>query len=169
MSIQFFAFKTRIVIHNHLRVKIKRRLKEAISLIVTRGAAVERSSGGPKLVFRAEDVGADKWIAPGACVLFHSAHHFFSRPYANVELSYFFLLLMCCATDWTYMVLPSTTMFRMPFTEQLDLIRNALGDIHRRIPQVEGSFKSVACEARDAIPKQGRNLPGPNGRSPLTA
>lgn len=71
MSIQFYNFKTRIVIQNHVRVKVKRRLKEAIRLIVTRGAAVEQSSGGPKLVFRAKDVGADKWIAPGACVLFH--------------------------------------------------------------------------------------------------
>ena len=40
MSIQFFAFKMHIVIHNHLHIKIKCRLKEAISLIVTRGAAV---------------------------------------------------------------------------------------------------------------------------------
>jgi len=86
---QYFAFKTRIVLRPHLRVKIKRRLREAIRLIVTRGAAVERSSGGPKLVFRAEDVGADKWIAPGACVLFHSTHRFFSRPCAKVEVPYF--------------------------------------------------------------------------------
>jgi len=71
---QFVAFNTRLVLRPTLRVKIKRRLKEAIRLIVTRGAAVEKSSGGPKLVFRGEDVGADKWIVPGACVLFHSTH-----------------------------------------------------------------------------------------------
>ncbi len=35
------------------------------------------------------------------------------------------------------MALPTTTMFRMPFTEQLDLIRQALRSLHRRIPEVE--------------------------------
>ena len=39
------------------------------------------------------------------------------------------------------MVVPTTAMFRMPFTEQLDLMRNALGAIHRRIPKVEGVLK----------------------------
>ena len=79
MSMQFVAFNGRLVLRPTLRVKIKRRLKEAIRLIVTRGAAVEQSSSGPKIVFRAEDVGADKWIVPGACVLFHSTHPFFFR------------------------------------------------------------------------------------------
>jgi len=66
MSMQVVAFNTRVVLRQAVRTKIKRRLKEAIKLIVTRGTAVEESPGGPKLVFRAEDVGADKWIAPGA-------------------------------------------------------------------------------------------------------
>jgi len=125
---QFVAIKARLVLRPTLRVKIKRRLKEAIRLVVTRGAAIEKSSGGPKLVFRGEDVGADKWIVP----------------------------------DWTYMALPTTGMLRMPFTEQVNLIRNALGTIRRRIPEVERkleregmiatSFSSGGrqCEARDA-------------------
>jgi hypothetical protein len=46
------------VIRSTLRTKITRKLKEAIRLIVTRG-------GAPKLVFRAEEVDAEKWIAPG--------------------------------------------------------------------------------------------------------
>jgi hypothetical protein len=66
MSMQVVAFNTRVVLHHAVRTKIKRRLKEAIRLIVTRGAAVEKSPGGPKLVFRAEDIGADKWITTGA-------------------------------------------------------------------------------------------------------
>jgi hypothetical protein len=73
-------------------------------------------------------------------------------------------------------------MFRMPFTEQLDLMRNALGAIHRRIPQVEEIFKGAADrnatssvpsargvrkrEARDATSKQGKNLPGPGVEIP---
>ena len=50
------------------RTKIKRRIKEAIRLIVTRGgAAVEESSGAtPRVVLRADDVGAEMWIVPGA-------------------------------------------------------------------------------------------------------
>jgi hypothetical protein len=39
-------------------------------LLVTRGAGVEESrKKGLKLVFRAEGIGADKWIAPGVCVV----------------------------------------------------------------------------------------------------
>ncbi|KAH9026777.1 hypothetical protein EDB84DRAFT_1563634 [Lactarius hengduanensis] len=84
--------------------KLKRRIKEAVRLIVTRGAAVEESCGAtPRVVFRPEDVGAEKWIVP----------------------------------DWTYIALPTTEMFCMPFTEQLSLMRKALESIHRRIPDTE--------------------------------
>jgi len=107
MSMPVVAFRSRVVLRPHVRTKIRRRLKEAVKLIVTRGAAVEASHRGPKIVFRAEDVGADKWIVP----------------------------------DWTYMALPTTEMFRMPFAEQLDLMRKALGAIHRRIPQVENILR----------------------------
>ena len=65
MSMQFLTYNSRVVIRPTMRIKIKRRLREAVNLIVTRGAAVEESRKGPKLVFRAEDVGAEKWIAPG--------------------------------------------------------------------------------------------------------
>lgn len=73
---QVFAINSRIVIRPTVRVKIKRRLKEAVRLIVTRGAAVEDGRKGPKVVFFPEDVGADKWIAPGMLLLlllFHAA------------------------------------------------------------------------------------------------
>ena len=45
-----------------LRIKSKYMLKEAVGFLVTllRGAGVEESRKAPKLVFRAEDVGADK-------------------------------------------------------------------------------------------------------------
>jgi hypothetical protein len=65
MSMQVVAFHSRIVLRPFVRTKIKRRLKEAVRLIITRGAAVEESRKGPKIVFRAEDLGADKWIVPG--------------------------------------------------------------------------------------------------------
>lgn len=41
------------------------------------------------------------------------------------------------SADWTYIAIPTTEMFRMPFTEQLGMIRKALEYIHRRIPEVE--------------------------------
>jgi hypothetical protein len=71
---QVLAFNSRVVLRPTVRVKIKRRLKEAVKLIVTRGAAVEESRKGPRVVFRSEDVGADKWISPGVfSLLFHAA------------------------------------------------------------------------------------------------
>jgi hypothetical protein len=66
MSMQVVSFNARVVLRPAVRAKIKRTLKEAIRFIVTHGAAFDDSRDGPKLVFRAEDVGADKWIAPGA-------------------------------------------------------------------------------------------------------
>jgi hypothetical protein len=67
---QFIAFNSHVVLWPTVRTKIKRRLREAVRLIVTCGVAVEESHDGvPKLVFRAEDVSADKWIVPGASVL----------------------------------------------------------------------------------------------------
>jgi hypothetical protein len=66
MSMQVVSLNALIVLRSAVRAKIKRRLKEAIRLIVTRGAAFENSRDGSKLVFRAEDVGADKWIVPDA-------------------------------------------------------------------------------------------------------
>jgi hypothetical protein len=65
MSMQVLAIKSRVVLRPAVRSKIKRRLREVVNLIVTRGATVEESRKGPKVVFRAGDVGADKWIAPG--------------------------------------------------------------------------------------------------------
>jgi len=64
MSMQVLMLNSRVVLRSTVRMKIKRRLKEAVKLIVTRGAAVEESRKGLKVVFRTEDVGADKWIAP---------------------------------------------------------------------------------------------------------
>ena len=66
MSMQVVAFNSRVVLRPTVRTKIKRRLREAVKLIVTRGAAVEESLGAaPKVVFHPEDAGAEKWIVPG--------------------------------------------------------------------------------------------------------
>ncbi|KAF8266580.1 hypothetical protein EI94DRAFT_1584930 [Lactarius quietus] len=109
MSMQVVAFNSRVVIRPTVRTKIKRRIKEVVRLIVTRGAAVEESLGAPpKVVLRPEDAGAEKWVVP----------------------------------DWTYIALPTTEMFRMPFVEQLGLMRKALGFIRRRVQDVEKILRS---------------------------
>jgi RNase P protein component len=83
---QVLAINSRLVLRATVRVKIKRRLKEAVKLIVTRGAAVEGSRKGMKVVFRAEDVGADKWITPGVLLflLFHAALNVLSRSFGVI-------------------------------------------------------------------------------------
>ena len=45
-------------------------------------------------------------------------------------------------SDWTYVALPTTKLFRMPFVEQLDLMRKALWTLRRRIPEVENILRS---------------------------
>ncbi|KAH9052371.1 hypothetical protein EDB87DRAFT_1692265 [Lactarius vividus] len=121
MSMQFIAFNSRAALAPTLRTKLKRRIKEAVRLIVTRGAAVEESSSATqRIVFRPEDVGAEKWIVP----------------------------------DWTYIALPTTEMFRMSFTEQLGLMREALGSIHRRIPDAEKILRNGGSKA----PKSGKSI-----------
>ena len=122
MSMQVILFNSRVVLRPTVRTKIKRRLKEAVRLIVTRGAAVEESRRGPKIVFHAEDIGADKWIVPGMYVCTRVTLHF-TGGFAYESRA-----------DWTYMALPTTEMLRMPFTEQIDTIRKALRFFHRRIP-----------------------------------
>ena len=67
MSMQVIAFNSRVAVRPTMRTKLKRRLKEAVRLIVTRGATVEESQGvAAKILFRPEDAGAEKWIVPGA-------------------------------------------------------------------------------------------------------
>jgi hypothetical protein len=42
------------------------------------------------------------------------------------------------------MVLPTTAMFRMPFVEQLGLMRDALQSLQRRIPEVEKNLRQAS-------------------------
>ncbi|KAI9438027.1 hypothetical protein H4582DRAFT_2057532 [Lactarius indigo] len=129
MSMQVVAFNSRITLGPTVRTKLKRRIKEAIRLIVTRGAAVEESGDAtPRVVFRPEDVGAEKWIVPGD--------------------------LAKLPVDWTYVALPTTEMFRMPFTEQLDLMRKALESIRRRVPDVEKTLRNGERQ----VPKSGNSV-----------
>lgn len=53
--------------------------------------------------------------------------------------------------DWTYIALPTTEMFRMPFAEQLGLMRKALEYLHRRIPDVEKILRSGERQASNSL------------------
>jgi hypothetical protein len=61
-------FNSCVVLGPIVRTKIKRKIMEGVRLIVTCGAVVEESRRGPKIMSGAKDVGADKWMVPGAYV-----------------------------------------------------------------------------------------------------
>ena len=52
--------------------------------------------------------------------------------------------------DWTYAALPTTEMFRMPLTELIVLMRQALGTLHQRIPEVERTLRGSGRQDGDA-------------------
>ena len=101
MSMQFLTYNSRVVIRPTVRIKIKRRLREAVNLIVTRGAAVEESRKGPKLVFRTEDDGAEKWIAPGV-LLSHAPPIFCCSSVLMGRCRVCFVAHDVLHADWTY-------------------------------------------------------------------
>jgi hypothetical protein len=51
--------------------------------------------------------------------------------------------------DWTYIALPSTEMFRVPFVELVGMVRQALGHLQRRIPEVEGILRDSGLRDED--------------------
>ena len=67
----------------------------------------------------------------------------------------FFLLggegLAKISPDWTYIALPTTEMFRMPFAEQLGLMRKALEHIHRRVPGAEEILRNGGRQAPNSF------------------
>jgi hypothetical protein len=99
-----------------VRIKSKRGLKEIVRLLVTRGTEVEESRNCPKLVFRAEDVGADKWIAPGVCCPWRVLRSF--------------------GAVWGCVLLTMSEMLWMTFAEVSELMHQALGFVHSRKPEV---------------------------------
>jgi hypothetical protein len=134
MSLQVLLVNSRVMLRATLRSKIKRRLREAVRLIVTRGAAVEESRKGPKVVFREEDVGSAKWIAPGMCCRTRRRNDL--RACCSLTMRLFFSFLFFHA-DWTYVALPTTEVFRMSFAELINTMRQALQFLHRCIPEAE--------------------------------
>jgi hypothetical protein len=134
---QVVSFNARVLLRPAVRATIQRRLKEAIRLIVTRGAVVEDLRDWPQLVFHVEvtSVRTSGQVDSARCVMSHSP---WSRLY-----SYF-----CTHTDCTYMALPTTAMFRMPFSGQLGVLRSALDSLRQGIPEVErnlwkGEYRNV--------------------------
>jgi hypothetical protein len=54
--------------------------------------------------------------------------------------------------DWTYAALPTTEMLRMPFAELLGVMRQALGHLHQRIPEVESILRDSGRPDEGATP-----------------
>ena len=120
---QVIVFNSRVVLRPTIRTKIKRRLKEGVRLIVTRGAAAEESRRWPKIVFHAEAVGADKDCA--WCVRV-PPHPLFHRRIC---------LRVSCRLDLHR--IPHNRYAPYAFTEQIDLMRKAPLSLYWRIPEVE--------------------------------
>lgn len=55
--------------------------------------------------------------------------------------------------DWTYAALPTTEMLCMPFAEVLGMMRQALGHLHQRIPEVESILRDSGHQDEDAKPR----------------
>ncbi|KAI0318685.1 hypothetical protein OF83DRAFT_1114849 [Amylostereum chailletii] len=74
MSFVTIAYERQIVLSDVLRTRVKRRLKEAVRLIVTRGARMEQRTVRGKeekhVVFDDADSGVDRWIIPGELASF---------------------------------------------------------------------------------------------------
>ncbi|KAI0265351.1 hypothetical protein BC834DRAFT_182152 [Gloeopeniophorella convolvens] len=122
VSLQIVAFKSRLVLAQHLRYKIKRRLREAIRLIVSRGASVAKSPAGWKVVFREEDIGAEKWIMP----------------------------------NWTYLAVPSSELYKLPFAEYVRLMRNALKHLSQEIRAFDEKVQAGVMDWESYLSVYGR-------------
>jgi hypothetical protein len=100
------ASNPRGVLRSTMFTKIKRKLIEAVRLIVTRRIESDRVL---KLIFRAEDVGVGEWIPLSVC-----HHNTSERFYSGISIGHI------------WQSLPTTTMFRMPSAEQPGLMCNAV-------------------------------------------
>lgn len=127
------VFDWSVTLRPALRTKIKRRIKEAVRLIVTRRAVVEESSCGAH---------------QESC----------SVPRTPAQKSRFCLVRLRCdvtgkaslsyqSAEWAYIAVPHNEMFRMPFPERLGLMHKVLGSIHRRIPTVEETLRNSRHQA----------------------
>jgi hypothetical protein len=120
---QVLAFNWRVIHCPAVRTKIKRRLKEAVRLLITRSVAAEESRRGPKLVvFCVEDTGVDnsKWITPGE-LLFHAPTFYPSFSF----LGGFVEWVLASHADWAYVVFPTSEMFCMSLRNYLGFFMDA--------------------------------------------
>ncbi|KAI0068660.1 hypothetical protein BV25DRAFT_1986245 [Artomyces pyxidatus] len=65
MSLGFLSSRSRLVLSSVIRHKIRRRIRTAISLVVTRGATAELDDKkNLRVIFNDADAGAEKWLVP---------------------------------------------------------------------------------------------------------
>ena len=131
------------------RVNVSRKLKTAISLVVTRGADVEvREDGRSEIVFRDEELGGENWILSGACS-FLSPSCVSCSPWSPSPpfSSYVFQFLRLpshrplwethtplfshityAPADWTYIIRPQLELAHLPYTAIIPAVRTALAE-----------------------------------------
>ncbi|KIM82750.1 hypothetical protein PILCRDRAFT_820047 [Piloderma croceum F 1598] len=125
MSLTFVVGKKAVHKNAVVRKRIVRRIKTVISLIVTRGADVERIGDTCAVLKETTglilnndaNINPHQWIAPG----------------------------------WTYSIIPTLSIYRMPYPELVSILRDGLGAIHTKIGMLEARWIS---EANLELPKQ---------------
>ncbi|KAI5121921.1 hypothetical protein M0805_000250 [Coniferiporia weirii] len=119
-----------------VRAKMRNRLKTALSLIVTRGATVERVGSGPnakeRLVFGDSEEFGEGWILQ----------------------------------DWTYVIHPTLEVYRMPYTTLVRLLRHGLSRINTKAVLAEQQWNEPdASEIRNDYPTTKRLIRVPPGET----
>jgi hypothetical protein len=115
-----------------IRGKTTRRLKTAVSLVVSRGAYAYIKGKGDnpnalQLGFK-DSASTDpyQWISPGA----------FPTLLLPAGLDSRFLT----SSDWTYIFTPTLSIYRMPYPELVGILRNAFGSMLNRIKRTEAQW-----------------------------
>lgn len=116
-----------------IRSKIATKIKTALSLIVTRGADVQRDAKGREmLVFNQGDAGPD-WILAGAS----------SASAATTSYEH--------PADWTYVFRPKLQLYRMPYEELIPILRDGLNSVRLRAQWLESQW----CSRQPAAGRNG--------------
>lgn len=115
-----------------IRSKIKNRLKNAVSLIATHGSRVE-TKDGRKLIVSDMSVAGSKIVLTG-------------------ELLYYrYSLSLTIYTDWTYLFMPQLEIYRMPDTDLIDLVRQALEKVHSDASALNETWSNMDRMAKNNV------------------
>ena len=115
-----------------VRAKTTRRLKTAVSLVISRGAYtyVNRKGDNPNDIRLAFEDSANtdpyQWISPGAL----------RALFLPTDVDSRFLT----ASDWTYVFTPTLSIYRMPYPELVGILRSAFAFMLKKIKRIEAQW-----------------------------